>query len=47
MENKTAENTETALTTEPLLVNTIVEVLTSEIEGIKKFLSQATLLEND
>ncbi|WP_158799685.1 hypothetical protein [Pedobacter sp. L105] len=47
MENKTAENTERPLTTDPFLVNTIVEILTSEIEGINKFLNQATLLEND
>lgn len=47
MENKTAENTERPLTTEPFLVNTIVETLTKEVEGIKKFLSQAAPVEND
>lgn len=47
MENKAAESTEAPFTTDPLLVETIVEVLTNEVKGIQQFLDRNNLLEND
>jgi len=47
MENKTAESTEDQLTTEPFLVDTIIEILSKEVEGIKAFLDRKDLLENN
>lgn len=47
MENKTVESTEMPITRDPFLVDTIVEVLTNEVEGVKKLLTRTNLLEND
>ena len=47
MENKTAESTESQLTTEPFLVDTIVEILSKEVEGIKAFLDRKNLWEKN
>jgi hypothetical protein len=45
MENKTAESAESPLTTEPVLVNAIVEILSKEVESIKELLGRKDLLE--
>jgi hypothetical protein len=47
MENKTAENTDSPLTTEPVLVNAIIETLSREVENIKQLLSRKNLLEDN
>lgn len=47
MENNTAEHTARPLTTEPILVDTIVEVLSKEVEGIKELLSRKVLFEKN
>jgi hypothetical protein len=40
MENKTADNTATLLTTEPFLVTAIVEVLRRDMEAIELLLKK-------
>lgn len=47
MENKTAESTETPLTTEPILVDAIIETLSKEVESIKELLNRKNLLEKN
>ncbi|CAM3921594.1 hypothetical protein SAMN06265348_111147 [Pedobacter westerhofensis] len=47
MENKTADNTKSPLTTEPVLVNAIIETLSKEVEQIKELLSKKNLLEEN
>ncbi|MCX2479786.1 hypothetical protein OQY15_11870 [Pedobacter sp. MC2016-15] len=45
MENKAAENTDSQLTTEPVLVNVIIETLSKEVEQIKELLSKDSFVE--
>lgn len=47
MENKTADNTESPLTTEPYLVEAIIEVLTRDMEAIKMLLEKKDLFEQN
>lgn len=47
MENKTADNTESPLTTEPYLVEAIIEVLTRDMEAIKMLLERKDLFEQN
>jgi len=47
MEDKTAQNTESPLTTEPILVDAIIETLSREVEGIKELLNRKNLLEEN
>ncbi|SEA47339.1 hypothetical protein [Pedobacter hartonius] len=47
MEDKTAPNTESPLTTEPILVDAIIETLSREGENIKELLNRKNLLEEN
>lgn len=45
MENKIADNTQTPLTTEPKLVEAIIEVLNKDMEAIKALLDRKDLFD--
>jgi len=47
MKNNIADNTDAPLTTEPELVEAIVDVLTKDMEAIKLFLERKDLFENN
>jgi len=47
MENKAAENTERPLTTEPALVNAIIETLSKEVGQIKELLKKENFIEEN
>jgi hypothetical protein len=47
MENKAAENTDSPLTTEPVLVNAIIETLSKEVDQIKVLLSKKNFIEEN